>query len=272
MKYSAVILDLDGTLLNSDKKISARSYNSVMACHEQGMKLIFATARPPRAVKEFLPREWLDIGSFVYYNGAMTACRQLGINVHEPIHSSITAAVFDHCVSSHPDLEIGIEVQDEWFSLKEVDYSTVMNVKGNPVVKSLEELKAYDATKILITGTMNVEALREKFHTELNILVTDNGTLIQIMSKKASKESAVLNVLAKLGLPKEAAVVFGDDHNDIGLFRACGRSYAMGNAIQELKDIASRVTETNDNDGVAAGLEQILNAERKRNALTKWKK
>ncbi|MHA6533314.1 HAD family hydrolase [Paenibacillus sp. BAC0078] len=257
MRFAAVVLDLDGTLLNSDKKISERNYKSVIACHEEGMQLIFATARPPRAVNAFLPKELLTLGSFVYYNGAMIVCNHLGINVHEPIHRSIAAAVLEHCISVHSDLELGIEVQDEWFSLKEVDYATVMNVKGTPVVKSLEELKGYDATKILITGNIDVEALRKKFPTELNILVTDNGQLIQIMSSKASKELAVLSLLAKLGVSKEETVVFGDDHNDIGLFNVCGWSFAMGNAIQELKTIASEVTETNDNDGVAVGLERI---------------
>jgi hydroxymethylpyrimidine pyrophosphatase-like HAD family hydrolase len=53
-------------------------------------------------------------------------------------------------------------------------------------------------------------------------------------------------------------ITFGDDHNDVGLFNTCGRSVAMGNAVKELKDIASEVADSNDADGVAVVLERIL--------------
>jgi Cof subfamily protein (haloacid dehalogenase superfamily) len=257
--YSAVVLDLDGTLLNSDKQISDRNYRSVLACYEQGIKIIFATARPPRAVKWFLPKEFLEIGSFVYYNGALISCIRSGIYLHEPINSVITTEVLNHCINYNHEIEIGIEVLDEWFSLKEIDYSIIMNVRGNPIVKSLEELKRYDATKILITGDLDIEMLQEKFNSKLNILVTDNGQLIQIMSKKASKELAVSKLLDPFDLQLERVIAFGDDHNDVGLFNACGRTVAMGNAVKELKNIASEITVSNDNDGVAVVLERILN-------------
>jgi Cof subfamily protein (haloacid dehalogenase superfamily) len=256
--YSAVVLDLDGTLLNSEKKISDRNCKSVMACYKQGMQIIYATARPPRAVYSFLPKELLDVGSFVFYNGAFISSSSLGINIHEPIHSVLSAEVLDHCINDNPNNEIGVEVMDEWFSLKEIDYSIVTSVKENPIVKSLEELKGFDATKILITGNINVGMLREKFNSDLNILVTDNGQLIQIMSKRASKEIGVAKLLDGFGLQNEEVIVFGDDHNDIGLFNTCGWSVAMGNAIKELKNIASKITESNDNDGVAIELERIL--------------
>lgn len=258
MMYSAVVLDLDGTLLNSGKKISDRNYKSIITCLNRGMRVIFATARPPRAVKSFLPKELLDVGSFVFYNGALVSSTSLGINIHEPIPSVLSAEVIDHCINDNPINEIGIEVQDEWFSLKEIDHSIVTGVKENPIVKSLEDLKEFDATKILITGDINVEMLRGKFHTNLNIIVTDNGQLIQIMSKRASKELGVAKLLDGFGISNQEVIAFGDDHNDIGLFKTCGWSVAMGNAIKELKDIASNITESNDHDGVAIELERIL--------------
>lgn len=258
MMYSAVVLDLDGTLLNSKKKISDRTYKSVTACLKRGMQVIFATARPPRAVNSFLPKDFLDVGSFVFYNGALISSASLGINIHEPIPSVLSTEVLDHCINDNPNNEIGIEVQDEWFSLKEIDHSIITGVKENPIVRSLKDLKEFDATKILITGEINVEMLREKFDSDLNIIVTDNGQLIQIMSKRASKELGVAKLLNGFGISNEEVIVFGDDHNDIGLFKTCGWSVAMGNAIKELKDIASNITESNDNDGVAIELNRIF--------------
>jgi Cof subfamily protein (haloacid dehalogenase superfamily) len=241
MKYSAVVLDLDGTLLNSDKQVSDRNHKSIMACYEQGIKIIFATARPPRATKWFLPQKLLDIGSFVYYNGALISCNHSGINLHEPIYSDISAEILNHCIHNNPEIELSIEVQDEWFSLKEIDYSVTMNARGNPIVKSLEELVSFDATKILITGSLDLEMLKEKFSSLVNIIVTDQGQLIQIMSKNVSKELAVSKLLDAYSIQFKRVITFGDDHNDVGLFNTCGRSVAMDNAVKELKDIASEV-------------------------------
>lgn len=65
MKFPLIVLDLDGTLLNSNKEISNRSYNAITDCTSLGMKFIFATARPPRAVRSLLKEELLRLGSYI---------------------------------------------------------------------------------------------------------------------------------------------------------------------------------------------------------------
>ena len=57
MEFDAAVIDLDGTLLDSSKSVSERSVNAIRRCHQAGMNIIIATARPPRAVKRFLPEE-----------------------------------------------------------------------------------------------------------------------------------------------------------------------------------------------------------------------
>lgn len=258
MKYPTIVLDLDGTFLDSEKRISERNHNAVIKCHQQGMKIIFATARPPRSVNQFLPEDLRNIGSFIYYNGALITCLQTGINHHEPINSTLTAELLDYCLRGNPELDINLEVNDTWMSLKEYEYSSITKVKELPQVKSLDELKNQEATKVLFFGKIDVESLKERYSDQLNIVITDNGELVQISSDKASKEKAVTLLCENLGVPLEKVIVFGDDYNDIGLFRICGWSVAMGNAVSHLKEISKEITDTNDNDGVAKVLERIL--------------
>jgi hydroxymethylpyrimidine pyrophosphatase-like HAD family hydrolase len=78
------------------------------------------------------------------------------------------------------------------------------------------------------------------------------------MSLEASKENAVRHLTESRGIDIKDVLCFGDDFNDLGLFQTCGYSVAMGNAINELKEIASEITDTNDNDGVAMILERIV--------------
>ena len=257
MKFPIIVLDLDGTLLNSKKEISNRNYKAIMDCSNRGMKFIFATARPPRAVRSFMNVEMLKLGSFIYYNGAYIDCKHTGMNKHISIEAEVTAELLDYCLKCNPDLDLSLEVKDEWVTLREYDYSTVIQVKDNPIVRPLEELKCLEASKILFTGKMDMISFQEKFKMKLNILITDNGNLVQVSSLKASKESAVAALCKEMNVSLENVMVFGDDSNDIGLFNTCGWPVAMGNAIDELKLRSKEITETNNKDGVAMILERL---------------
>jgi predicted HD superfamily hydrolase involved in NAD metabolism len=255
---SAIVLDLDGTLLNSRKEVSLRNAKAVLDCHRQGIHIIFATARPPRTVNKILPEELLSIGSFIYYNGAQYACTGTGLEWHESIDAALTAQVLDFCIARDPQIEISMEVRDEWFSARPLDYSEGLRTDHNPVVKTLEQLRELSATKVLLTRCGFFEELRTAFAGSVNLLLTDNGQLVQISSPQASKEAGVSRLCGSLGIPLDEVMAFGDDYNDLGLFRICGWPVAMGNAIPELKEIAAEITCTHDEDGVALVLETLL--------------
>jgi len=123
------------------------------------------------------------------------------------------------------------------------------------LMKTLDELKGLEATKIIVHG--KIDSLASKFSGRIHMWVTDHGNLIQIASKKASKAEAVTTICEKSGISLQHVIAFGDDANDIELSKICGWSVAMGNAIQALKDISNEITDTNDNDGVAIILERL---------------
>jgi Cof subfamily protein (haloacid dehalogenase superfamily) len=256
MKYSAIVLDLDGTLLNTEKKVSTRNLNAILDCHKNGVKIIFATARPPRAVKTLLPTELLEIGTFVYYNGALINCNITGLDIHIPIKSETLKELLYFCDQTYQHIEISLEVKDEWYSLTEIDYSVITRRKGNPIVKPLKELLELIPTKILVTAFGDHIPITNKFSSKLNIVVTDNGKLMQIMSKEASKERAIKLLCDKYEIGLNQVISFGDDYNDLELLTISGYSVAMGNAIGQLKEIADEVTLSNDQDGVGIVLER----------------
>ncbi|MFF2887322.1 Cof-type HAD-IIB family hydrolase [Paenibacillus sp. NPDC057967] len=258
MRVSAVVLDLDGTLLQSSKQISARNARAVSMCHSLGIKVIYATARPPRTVKQFLPIELQQLGSFVYYNGAYIQCAHTGLELHRPIPAAMTSDLLNACIEENPDIELSIEVLDEWMSLKPFDASSHVGVNQPPAIIPLEQMRKYAATKVLISGPFYIDRLKEKYASQLHFVVTDGGGLIQISSLDAAKEQGVAAICKELGISLEEVVVFGDDYNDMGLFECCGWPVAMGNAVPELKQLAKEITGTNDEDGVAAVLERLL--------------
>ena len=114
---------------------------------------------------------------------------------------------------------------------------------------------------MLLSNLNSLESLNSLFGNRTNIIHTDSNQLTQIMRKNISKEYAVNVISDKLGISLNSIVVFGDDLNDLGLFKMCGYPVAMGNAVEELKNLAKDITETNDNDGVAKVLEVLFNYE-----------
>jgi Cof subfamily protein (haloacid dehalogenase superfamily) len=258
MKYKACVIDLDGTLLTSQKTVSARNGLAILKAYEAGMKILIATARPPRTVLQLLPEHIHRLCSFVYYNGALVVCPERDFYDHQAIESSVSREVIEYCLEKDPDVDLSIEVEDAWYSLKQYDDQVLSQVKGKPVVIPRKDIGRYSPSKMIISGNRFAEDLKRIYGSILQILVTDRGSLTQISNKRATKESGVMKLLGLYHISPEETICFGDDFNDLGLFQLCGRSVAMGNAIDEVKRIATEVTASHDNDGVALVLEKML--------------
>ena len=84
-------------------------------------------------------------------------------------------------------------------------------------------------------------------------------TLLQVMSRAATKWNGVRNMLDAFRIDPAQAVFFGDDNDDIEPIRQCGCGVAVRNALEIVLDAADEVTESNDEDGVARFLERLMN-------------
>lgn len=250
---------MDGTFLTTDKRVSKRNAEAVFRCMANGMRVIIATARPPRSVRALLPVEIIHACSFVYYNGALVEDQLTKFETHVSIERSATKAILDYCTAHLPDCGISLEVKDQWFAnFGPIDEEVFYTRHFQPQVRSNEELKALDATKLLITYFHDPEQLRSHLGEQVHFVVTDQGKLIQIMNRSVSKASGVELLLQHFGISPSQAMVFGDDYNDMELFAMPAYKVAMFNAAKELKVLADHITDSNDNDGVAKVLEWII--------------
>ena len=256
----AVVFDLDGTVLNSNKEISKRNIEAISRLQSKNIHTVFATARPPRVTSfkgfDALSRD----GYMVYYNGAYFKCTKTLDDCHFGIEPAVAAKVIDFIEELDHDAVVTVEIKDSLYGYKDIDYAVLDFMKKDyyPEIVDMEFLKSQELTKILIADFDYSKELAEEFSEELNIIVTDAGRLVQVMSSRVGKEIAIAAIAGNLGITMKDVICFGDDYNDLELFRAVGYSVAMGNAVHDLKEIASEVTLTNDEDGVAAVLERIL--------------
>ncbi|MCR2805828.1 Cof-type HAD-IIB family hydrolase [Paenibacillus soyae] len=263
VNIQAIVLDLDGTLLGSDKSVSPRNYEAVKRCHDSGIPILIATARPPRAANHFL-KKFPFADYMIYYNGALVTCQSKQYERHFSIPMEISQQITPFIGGRAPHSIISYEVNDLWYTCSPVPDSQCASLgirptDPKPQVVDQEFIHTLSPTKILVLGCSTTWGeIVERFGDYVNVIATDEGLLVQIMQKSASKENAVQGVLNEIGVKPEHVMVFGDDFNDLGLFQISGFPVAMENAIMELKSYAAHITDSNDNDGVAAALERFV--------------
>lgn len=251
--YRIVSLDLDGTLLRSDKTVSRRSVETLRHCAERGMRLVVASARPARSIRDLVPRE-VPIYAEICYNGAETY--ENGALVLEQALAPHAAQMLLATIMRHaPEAMIALEMRSAMYVNRALDYpwehevTDLTRVIGQPVAKVL-----FDAYRVA-----DLAAFRAEICEVCSFTLTDAGRLGHLMAPGVSKARALEALAARWGLGIADVVAFGDDLNDVEILRESGLGVAMGNAEPAVRRAANIVTLTNDEDGVAATLETLLN-------------
>lgn len=247
--YKAIIVDLDRTLLHTDKTISRYTAEVFGRCKEKGIKLMVATARPYRTMTQFC--EIIDFDAISVTNGARIICgdyrKEFGL-CPESAARILTA------LKNYPDFRVTLETGEEAYSNKPIeDYDSVISDNLAAVAR------AEGAIKILIgLDTPEVLETVKKMLTDDLYYTVANGRLMQIMNRSVTKWSGVKEMLAVCGCSAEETAYFGDDHDDVEPIRMCGIGVAVLNAIDEVKAVADHITESNDDDGVAKFIDRYI--------------
>lgn len=277
MKIEAIILDIDGTLLNSQKVISPKTKEILIRAQRQGVRLILASGRPTSGMKKFIKELEMDQhhGLLVSYNGAKVIDCQTGEELYDrSISVADGQAVLEHLKQFEVKPMID---KDEYMYVNDV-YDCDLTIKGEKVniiqyesrggnyqlceKADLAEFLDYEVSKILTAGEPDYLAAHYKqmmapFTDRLNCMFTAD-CYFEFTAKDIDKATALDTILKPLGIQQEKMIAFGDGHNDISMVRYAGIGVAMGNAVLDLKEEADQVTDSNDQDGIATVLETLL--------------
>lgn len=245
----AIITDLDGTLLHSDKTVSDYTVSILKKCRETGILVMAATARPARTIVGY--RELIGFDAVVTLNGAVI---EASGNI---IENTIEREDGEHILSGLLKLwnpVISIETDKGIFSNVYIPEWDTAVYDGFPVLP--ENTSLY---KILVNGN-NKKLIKqtEKSLTDNTYYTIAQKRIVQIMSRNATKWNGIEAMLGHYGLSPEEAIYFGDDNDDIEPVRNCGIGVAVSNALEAVKNSADAVAESNNNDGAAKYLESIL--------------
>ncbi len=247
-------IDLDGTLLRGDKTVSGYTLDVLRRCMASGIKIVFATARPARAVRLFLGE--LPCDGLICHNGAVMFAGGTRLLRSAAIPFPRAEALLKYWARAYPDSRICAEFNDRLYTNFDVGLywkyteSTITDFTGLPKLP---------AEKVIIQVRTPAEAdeLSALFGDDLYGFVGD-GDLMFIMHRDAKKSTAVGAMAAHFGLDISQVAAFGDDTNDIDMLAACGIGVAMANATAAAKAAADVVALSNREDGVARFVEERL--------------
>ncbi|MCL2700284.1 MAG: HAD family hydrolase [Phycisphaerae bacterium] len=263
-KFRLLAVDLDGTLLTGDKRISPRSQAALAQARRAGVHIVLASARPPRSVMPFYTQLELDT-PMINYNGALVYDPpSQRVLAHRPIPADMAADLVQTARAQHPDVVVSAEVLDRWFTDRVDDrYMTETARHCRPdVLGPIDEWLNRPVTKLLLLGEQPMLAsLRrgfERTHAHQVTMVQLEGFLLQLMHATTSKAQALREVAAELGVAREETLAIGDNANDVGMLQWAGTSVAVANACPEALAVADHIADHHDNDGAAKAIEQLV--------------
>jgi Cof subfamily protein (haloacid dehalogenase superfamily) len=259
-------LDVDGTLLTDDLEITAATRTAVQQVISDGVQVVLASARGPNALRSIICELGID-GLAICYTGALT-CR-LNPDSHVPAEvvteqrMSLSSA---RRVMSNA-LELGISVGwfigDFWYisawdaALRQES----MIIGVTPIVTS--DLLRFEEAPHKLQAIVGEPALLPQLYSLAIALPRDcvgqfsYETYLEIIHQGVDKATALLTLGQQLGIAPSEMVAIGDRENDMAMLRIAAIGIAMGNAPINVQAEADWVTDTNNQNGVAAAIEKL---------------
>lgn len=273
MKYKMIAIDMDETLLTTDKQVSQRSKEALRKAADAGIKLVVCTGRiftsawvyadligtkaPIIASNGAYIRE-KDKDEVIYMKTlpkediykAVKLIKEYGF--YPFLFSSDTvfgekqifsAKFYEKQNESLPeDKKVKIVITNDLEKVIEENYEIILKTV---VVSQMDELE-------------RLNKLRKKMEGDIDVSIAASMVNnFEIMPRGISKGNGVKILGDIYGISPEETICIGDNENDISMIEYAGCGVAMGNAVDVLKSAANYITDTNDNDGVAKAIEKL---------------
>ncbi len=257
------ITDLDGTLLKYDETISDFTAKTINELVNNGLNFSFATARSFYSASKMVEKLKLNIPA-VTFNGTFITDTKTGENIYSNVFDKKDVNFILNFFHEHKLSPIvhsfvnGVEKTLYYKErLNEFSKLNIENKIGDIRLFPVENKKLLNQGEIFYfdcLGTMEemrplYDKLKDKYGCICAKDTYSDMIFFEIMPKNVSKASAIKKLKEILGIDK--IVCFGDGLNDIPMFELSDESYAVENACNEIKKIATAVIESNENDGVA---------------------
>ena len=251
-----LLFDLDGTLLQSNKTISQKTLHALKLCRNKGILIGVSTSRSEQNSMTFLAELMPDI--LISSGGALVKKGEDYIykaEFSEIETQNMIEAARNVCGQ---DCEITIDTTDAHYWNYKMDPKKLDQSWGDSIYTDFSDFsKAALKMCVQIFDEDKAKALAEELG-ECDCIRFSDGYWYKFTQKNVTKENAIKKVAEACDFDVKEIIAFGDDFADIGMLELCGLGVAMGNAIDEVKNIADIIIGSNDDDGIAYFIEENI--------------
>ncbi len=262
-KIRLVLADVDGTLVTKEKKLTERALAAVRKLDDAGIKFAITSGRPPRGMQMLVaplsirtPIAGFNGGMWVNPDLSLIEARTLPRDVAEKTIAMIEEEGLDPWVYSGEEWLIHKKdaphaAREEWtvkFPPK------VVEDFGDALDKAVKIVGVSDALD-------KVEECEKRVQEALGATASaarSQPYYLDVTHPDANKGAALLYLAKRLGIAPDEVATMGDQPNDVLMFRKSGLSIAMGNSSDAVKQHATHVTESSEEEGFAIGLERYV--------------
>lgn len=277
-----IALDMDGTLLNGEGKISERNRAAITAAKAQGHIVAVVTGRARKDALAPLCEAGL-VCPIASLNGAIVTLEDGTVISEAPLERAAVRPTLEwvreqsdlYCETYTGDaVYVGLHNRAQWEALASEMADAAPDVKWlvnkqfqQARVTYVDDIRTVwdDPQRVmykLLIFALDRERLLDaasRFAALPGVTVTSSHPHnIEMNHERATKGEALKQLAAHYGIDLRDTVVFGDSHNDLSMFEIAGCRVAMANAAPELKEMCDVITLSHEEDGVAAGLERVL--------------
>lgn len=279
-----VAIDIDGTLINNDMKLTLPTRQAIARARQQGIKVSLATGRCFHSAKNYADRLNLDI-PLICANGALIRHRDGTVFLESNFDNSTVAPLLQEMLAAglcvqvyHKDgiftsgktisLRTWIKIIcDNKLKLNNLAYTIkeyyMSNVKKIPDLVNKLERDELQIHKIFVAGRHDALEKYPAKAAGLGLSVdyypgTRDYMYLEIAPPGISKGWALQKLAGHLQIDMVEVAAIGDNLNDTSMIQAAGLGVVMGNGHKQLKAVAGKVTLGNDEDGVAAAINSII--------------
>ncbi len=273
-KIKLLALDLDGTSLHSHGDWSAATRRSLTAAVERGYLLVVATGRTLTQIPDSI-RAFPGIHYYVVANGARVIDRQQDAEIHSNLlsleQSRKVISIIRELGCNFTVLIQGIShaSQENYHGLQKIFTENGPNFDWVfQRIRFVETFEQWLSNETTFSGVEKInvyrvpETRREEFKNTLEdwgirAIDSDSGNM-EVTTLSANKATGLMALGERIGIKGKEMMCFGDGHNDVEMLRMSGFSVAMANGVEEAKAVASYITLSNYDDGVALALNKFL--------------
>ena len=261
-----IALDLGGTLTDDKKNITSHTLEALMQVQHQGVRVVLASGRPPYGMRPLARQLHMEQygGIILCYNGGhVEDCVTGEVYVERKLPEDILPML--HCFQQESGMTLMTYYEDKIYTEHPDDQYVGISAFNNKMqVEGLTDFVSQaprPLNKCLMVGPHDKQVVWEK-----KIQETTNNTLyvchstpyfIEILPKGIDKGPSLVSLCQHLGISPSEMMTFGDSNNDKQMIQLAGIGVAMGNADDDIKQVADFVTLDNNSDGVVYALKHF---------------